>query len=67
MLVANANRAWRWFSVQAFAVQGAAGATWLALPPDIRSAVPETWLAGAAVVLSVLGIIGRVVDQGSGK
>jgi hypothetical protein len=64
MFVKDAKRAWRWFSVQAFAIQGAAGATWLTLPPDMRAAVPDTWMAGFAVALSIMGIMGRIVDQG---
>ena len=63
MLVKDAKQAWRWFSVQVLAIQGAAASAWLAVPDDLRQAVPETWLAGAAVALAVLGIIGRLVDQ----
>ena len=65
-LVKNARKAWRWFSVQAFALQGIAAASWLAVPGDMRAAVPPEWLAGAALFLTVLGIAGRLVDQGGG-
>ena len=64
MLVKDATRAWRWFSVQVLAIQGAAASAWLAVPDDLRAAVPETWLAGGAVALAVLGLVGRLVDQG---
>ena len=63
-LVSDARQAWRWFSVQALALQGIAAASWLAVPDDMRAAVPSEWLAGAAVALTVLGIVGRLVDQG---
>ena len=63
-LVPNARRAWRWFSVRAMALSGAAPAAWLAVPPDMRNAVPAEWLAITAIVLAVAGIIGRLVDQG---
>lgn len=63
-LVKGARHAWTWFSVQAFALQGIAAASWLAVPGDMRAAVPSEWLAGAALGLTVLGIIGRLVDQG---
>ncbi len=63
-LVPDWRRAWRWFSVQALALQGIAGAAWLAVPDDMRAAVPPDWLAVAAVALTVLGILGRIVDQG---
>lgn len=64
-LVPNARRAWRWFSVQALALQGAGAAAWLAVPDDLRAAVPSGWLAAAAIALTVLGILGRLVDQGT--
>ena len=63
MLVKDAKSAWRWFSVQAMAVQGAAAA-WLSVPDDLRAAVPDDWMAAGAVALAVLGIVGRLVDQG---
>jgi hypothetical protein len=63
-LVANARQAWRWWSVRAMALQGAAGGAWLAVPDDMRQAVPSEWLAVAAVVLTALGIAGRLIDQG---
>jgi hypothetical protein len=65
-LVPDARRAWRWFSVQAMALQGACAAAWLAVPGDLRSAVSSEWLAAAAIALTVLGIIGRLVDQNDG-
>ena len=64
-LVKDARKAGRWFSVQAFALQGIAAASWLAVPGDMRAAVPPEWLAGAALFLTVLGIAGRLVDQGN--
>ena len=63
-LVKDWRKAWRYFSVQAFALQGIAAASWLAVPGDMRAAVPSEWLAGAALLLTALGIIGRLVDQG---
>ena len=63
-LVRNARRAWRWFSVQAMAAAGFAPAAWLAVPPDMRAAVPSEWLAAAGVALAVIGIVGRLIDQG---
>ena len=65
-LVKNARQSWRWFSVQAMALQGAVAGAWLAVPDDMRAAVPSEWLAACAVALTVLGVIGRLVDQGGG-
>lgn len=62
-LIPQWQRAWRWFSVQAFALQGALAAAWLAVPDTLRASVPSEWLAAAAIVLTVLGTAGRLVDQ----
>ena len=62
-LVHNWRRSWRWFSMQAMALQGAAGAAWLTVPDDLRAAVPSEWLATAAVALTILGVGGRLIDQ----
>ena len=62
-LVKDARKAWRWFSVQAMALQGAAAGAWLMVPDDMRASVPSEWLAACAIVLTVLGIAGRLVAQ----
>lgn len=62
--VPNARRAWRWFSVQAMAGSAAIQGTWLALPPDLKTVVPDAWVTGAAIGLLVMGVVGRLVDQG---
>ena len=64
--VKNWRQSWRWFSVQAMAMQGAVAGAWLAVPDDVRGAVPADWLAIAAVVLTALGVAGRLIDQGGG-
>jgi hypothetical protein len=66
-MVPDAKRAWRFFSVQAMALQGAAAAAWLAVPDDMRAAVPSEWMAIGALAITALGIIGRLVDQGGGE
>ena len=63
MLVEHAKSAWRWYSVQAQVVQMAVAASWLAVPDDMRMAVPGAYLAAAAIVLAVLGIAGRLIKQ----
>jgi hypothetical protein len=62
--VKNWRQSWRWFSVHAMALQGAVAGAWLAVPDDMRAAVPADWLAVAAVVLTVLGVAGRLISQG---
>lgn len=62
-LVPDARRSWRWLSVQLAALSGIAPAAWLAVPDDMRAAVPPEWLATGGVVMAVLIILGRLVDQ----
>ena len=63
-LVKNAESAWRFFSVQALTLVGAANIAWLNVPNDMRAAVPPEWLAIGAAVIACLGVIGRLIDQG---
>ena len=63
-LVRDWRQAWRWLSVQALAISAAVPGAWLAIPEEWRAAMPAEWLAGAAVVIGLMGIIGRLVDQG---
>jgi hypothetical protein len=63
-LVTNANRAWRWFSVQAMTAAIALQAGWQAMPPDLAERIPGEWVTGLSIAVLVLGIVGRLVDQG---
>jgi hypothetical protein len=62
-LVPDWKDAWRWFSVWAMSLSTAAPAAWLAVPEDMREAVPAEWLAVGAVTLGIAGLIGRLVAQ----
>lgn len=48
----------------AMALQGAIASAWLVVPDDMRAAVPAEYLAATAIVLTIAGTIGRLVDQG---
>ena len=61
--VPDAKDAWRWFSVQLAFVSSIAPAVGLAVPEDIRAAVPQEWMAGFAVAMGALIALGRLVDQ----
>lgn len=63
-LVPNVGRAWRWFSVQAMVLATAVQGAWLALPADMKATVPDRLVMAATIVLLVLGVVGRLVDQG---
>lgn len=66
-LVPNAKHAYKWLSVQAMALVVAIEGAWLAMPPDLKARVPETWVDAISMGVLVLGIFGRVVDQGTAK
>jgi hypothetical protein len=66
-LVPNAGQAYKWLSVQAMGLVVAIEGAWLALPPDLKARIPETWVDALSIAVLVLGILGRVVDQGTAK
>lgn len=55
----------RFHSSQAHALQVAIVSTWLALPADMRAAVPPKWVLVAVGIAGAAGFIGRIIDQGS--
>lgn len=63
-LVPDARRSWRWFSVQAMLAAGAILGAWVALPPDLKAALPDWTDNAVAMAVLGLGIVGRLVDQG---
>lgn len=65
-LIPEWRRSWRFFSVQADMLAVIVSGSWLAVPGDMRAAVPSEWLAIAAISLAVLGIMGRLVKQRGG-
>lgn len=62
-LVDNARKSWRWFSVQAMTAAAAIQGAWMALPLDLQARIPSDWVDAATVLILVLGVIGRMVDQ----
>lgn len=66
-LVSDWKRAWRWFSVQAMIVSTAILSTWAVLPADMKAKLPDELGLYAAIATLVLGVAGRLVDQGDGN
>lgn len=62
-LVDDWRSALRWFSVQVPAVNAAFLLTWSQLPQKFQDALPLPWVIGIAVVLLVVGVVGRLVKQ----
>jgi hypothetical protein len=63
-LIKDANRAWRFFSMQAMSIALAIQAAWLALPPNLLSHVSAEHKTIITIALLVFGVLGRLVDQG---
>ena len=62
-LVRNWRQGWKWASLQSDFLTGVAASAWLAVPGDMRAAVPPGYLAIAALALAVFGFIGRLVER----
>jgi len=62
-LIPDWRSAWRWFSVQAFAIIALLPVVWPTLPPQVTAWVPESWRPWIIVALAVGGIAGRLIDQ----
>ena len=64
--VANWKRCPRWLSVAIPTVNLTFLSTWAALPSKFQDALPMPWMLAIAIVLIVLGVAGRLIDQGEG-
>lgn len=62
-LIPDWKKAWRWFSVQAFAAIIALPVVWGMLPSDAKAFLPDSWEPWILVGLAVAGLVGRVIDQ----
>ncbi len=66
-LVANWKSFWKWNSVQAMTAATALQGTWMSLPPDLKSKITPDTVHVITMAILVLGVIGRLRDQGSAK
>jgi len=66
-LVPEWRAAWRWFSVQSMGAAVAMQGAWLALSPDLKARVPDNLVDALTIGVLVLGVVGRLVDQGGSK
>jgi hypothetical protein len=65
-LIPNARKAPRMLSVQAFVAIGVLHTAWLA-SPEVHALLPVAWVQGITLALTVLGVLGRLVDQPGAK
>ena len=66
-LVSNWRDAPRWLSVRAMAVAGALQGAWIAVPEDLKARAPADLVDVLTLAILALGIVGRLVDQGSAQ
>jgi hypothetical protein len=62
-LVDDWRQCWRWVSVHCMAINTAILGTWAMLPEEFKQSFDARTIAFAAVIVSVLGIAGRLIDQ----
>lgn len=71
MMVKDWKRAWRWHSTQAFTFIALAPLVWMELPPEakeyVAGLVPADYHPLIITVVALVGIIGRLRDQGIGQ
>ena len=63
-LVDDVAKAWRWFSVQVFALVTFLPIVWMEAPPEVKALIPPAWLPYIVAAMGVIGMIGRLVKQG---
>ena len=62
-LIDNWKKSPGMFSMQAMGLAVAIQGAWEALPSEMLASIPDSWVRVLTIVLLVLGIIGRLVDQ----
>jgi hypothetical protein len=62
-LVSDWKDCWKWFSTNCMLVSVAIQATWLNVPEDLKSSLPECLITIVTIVFLVLGFVGRLVHQ----
>lgn len=65
-LIKNWHVSWRWFSMQAMTAAAALQGVWGNLPDDLRDRAPDHLVATITALILILGLVGRLVDQGGG-
>lgn len=66
-LVDDAKQCWRWISMWCMTLAGAVQGAWVFIPDDLKSSMPHSVVQVVTVGLLVLGVAGRLIDQGVKK
>lgn len=65
-IISDARSIWKHYSTQALVLVGSLQGTWAALPDGVRDSLPKNVgvaIAWITLVVAVLGIGGKLVDQ----
>lgn len=62
-LIEEWKQSWRWLSVQFAGLSAVILTAWLALPEDIKAAVPDGVKAGAAYLGIAAAVVLRLIQQ----
>lgn len=54
--------AWKYVSVQCFALAAAINGTWYSIPDGLKASIPANYVTIASVTLAGLGIVGRFLE-----
>lgn len=63
-LIPNWRRCHRMLSVQLWTLNGAGAFAWARLPDDLKAAIPHSLTTTVAIVMFILPIVARLIDQG---
>lgn len=64
-LVPGWRKCWRWLSVQIPLLNLAFVTVWAQLPPELKSEIPQKWMWFITAALIIIGVLGRMIDQGT--
>jgi len=62
--VSDWRNAYRWFSVHAMLWASVAQVTYMGLPNELKASLPQKWVTCFTTAILILGIVGRLVNQG---
>lgn len=63
-LVPNWKSCWRWISINCMVIATAIQGTWIYIPDDMRAQVPHNIVHLLTILMLVLGLAGRLIQQG---
>lgn len=63
VLVKDWREGFKWISTWCWGLASIIQGAWLGIPEDMKMSIPGSWVTAVAVLLGVLGLIGRFIDQ----